>query len=107
MKHFKLFITEEKSGKVHKMLPERPEDPDVLVKGVGVYRLSSLKKNVSDKIKDLYSRSTSGDFDLIFKQISDKKSILRHMVQAVIEVEAELKTPQMKRKITIMKKKKK
>ena len=37
----------------------------------------------------------------------DKKSILRHMVQAIIEAEAELKTPQMKRKITMMKKKKK
>jgi len=107
MKHFKLFITEEKAGKIHKMKPDNPEDPDVLVKGVGVYTLSRLKKNVSDKIKDLYGRSTSGDFDLISKQIGDKKSILRHMVQAIIEAEAELKTPQMKRKITMMKKKKK
>jgi hypothetical protein len=92
------------SGIIHGTLnPDDPEDPNVQVFGVGIWKLSALKKNVEKKISDLASRAKRGDFELIHKQISDEKSILRHMVQAIIDVEDKLKTPQMKRKITMIK----
>ena len=103
MKKFK----SKKGGTIHQMDASKPEDPEVQVFGVGVWKLSALKKNVEKKISDLASKAKHGDFEWTHKQITDEKSILRHMVQAIIDVETELKTPQMKRKITLLKKKKK
>ena len=93
------------SGKIHKLNPDNPKDPEVQVFGVGIYTLSSLKKNAANKIKDLAIRAKRGDFELVFKQIDEESSILRHMVRAIVDVEKELNSPGIKRKLTRMKRK--
>lgn len=80
-----------------------PENPEILVKGVGRYTLESLKKNIAGKLADLADRAEKDQFAFINEMLNEK-SILTHFVKAVLDVEKELKTPNIKRKITLMKK---
>jgi len=90
-----------------------PKNPDVRVKGVGVYKLRQLYNNVAAKFKDLAETATAAakeenrheDFQKILELVSEK-SILSHLLGAISDVEKELNSPLIKRRITLMAKSK-
>lgn len=77
-----------------------PADPEVIVKGVGVYKLSALKKNIQEKIADLVKKAEADDFHFLDWAIAPK-GILAHFIKAVLEVEKELESPAIKRKLSL------
>ena len=79
-----------------------PANPDVLVRGVGIYKMSSLKKNIVTKLEDIVERATDGDQFRLISELLSEKGILLHLIKAVNDVEAQLRLPEFKRKITLM-----
>lgn len=71
---------------------EDPENPEVLVKGVGRYKLKSLKQNVRSKLKDLYEEiSKADDRDAWEKAAWKLKHAAMHeMVKTIVAAEQEL-----------------
>jgi hypothetical protein len=81
-----------------------PNDPEIIVKGVGVYKLNQLKQNVHEKLADLVKKMEEGDYHFVDYALSPK-GILAHFIKALLEVEKELNSPMVKRKISLMKSK--
>jgi hypothetical protein len=79
------------------------KNPEIIVKGVGKYTLDSLKTNIVRKLEDLARRASAGEFDFINEQLNPK-GILNHFVKAVLDVENEMKSPNIKRKLTMRRK---
>jgi hypothetical protein len=91
-------------GEIYDRKKFNPENPEILVKGVGRVTLEGLKKNLSEKFKDLSDRAARGaDWGFIKEAISEK-GILNHYILALLDVERQLKNPVTKRRITLMKK---
>ena len=106
MKEFNKFLSEAaKYGEVHALVPNRPDDPDILLKGMGVYRLSRLRKEVVRHLEDYAKRVERHDIDGLVREFTDKYTNMKGKVLALAEVEKQLNTPQMKRKITMLRKK--
>jgi len=82
-----------------------PKNPDIHVSGVAVYKKDSLEANVIRKFEDLIERAKRGNDWEFIEAMLNPKAILPHMVGALADVQRELKTPVMKRKITLMGKK--
>ena len=75
-----------------------PEDPEVLIDGFGVLLLSQIKRQIKNKLLAMSEMSIDNiDYEL-------NEGVLQLFVDAVKEVEAELNSPQMKRKATMMRK---
>jgi hypothetical protein len=79
------------------------KNPEIIVKGVGKYTLDSLKTNILRKLEDLVRRAQADEFDFINEQLNPK-GILNHFIKAVLDVQAEIGSPNIKRKLTIRKK---
>ncbi len=90
-----------------------PEDPMVIIFGIGKLPLSSLKKDIERKFKDLPNLAKRDQWKFIYKQIGKMtdytdsfESVLQSYVRAVIQVEEEMSKPAYKRRITTLKNKK-
>jgi len=79
------------------------KNPEIIVKGVGKYTLDSLKTNIVRKLEDLARKAGADEFDYVNEQLNPK-GILNHFVKAVLDVENEIHSPNIKRKLTIRKK---
>jgi hypothetical protein len=79
------------------------KNPEIIVKGVGKYTLDSLKTNIVRKLEDLARKAAADEFDFVNEQLNPK-GILNHFVKAVLDVESEIHSPNIKRKLTIRKK---
>lgn len=68
------------------------EDPEVLVKGVGRYKLSSLEKNLRSKLKDLAESAGSAKDAHAWGQIDWKlnHAAMHEMIKTVIAAYKEL-----------------
>jgi len=79
------------------------KNPEIIVKGVGKYTLDSLKTNIVRKLEDLARKAGADEFDYVNEQLNPK-GILNHFVKAVLDVENEIHSPNIKRKLTMRKK---
>ena len=85
----------------------------VIIFGIGKLPLSSLKKDIERKFKDLPNLAKRDQWKFIYKQIGKMtdytdsfESVLQSYVRAVIQVEEEMSKPAYKRRITTLKNKK-
>jgi hypothetical protein len=71
---------------------EDPSNPEVQVSGSGRYNLKSLKRNVRNKLKDLYDGIADTDDAYAWKQADWKlnNAALREMIKTITEAEKEL-----------------
>ena len=90
-----------------------PEDPMVVISGIGKLPLSSLKKEIDRKFKDLPNLAKRDQWKFIYKQIGKLtdytdsfESPLQAYVRAVVQVEEEMSKSAYKRRITTLKNKK-
>jgi len=79
---------------IYDMDPEAPTDPEVLVQGVGRYKLSQVKDNVRRKLADIGKMAESEDSPEMWQQVQWKIShgAMREMIKAIIDAEEELKS---------------
>ncbi len=65
--------------------PEDPKNPEVLVKGVGRYKLDTLKRNVHQKLEDLAQTEN-------WEQVAWKldHAAMKEMVKTIVAAEKEL-----------------
>ena len=78
-----------------------PENPEVIVVGMGRYRLDSLESDIRSSLKDLADESTVN----IISKITAERAVLPHKVKALDEVLKKMESPAYKRKITLAKQK--
>ena len=106
MKSFMQHITEGKAtwARVNKLVPERPDDPDINVIGFGVLSLSDLRKEVVRHLNEYAKQVKVGNIDGLVREFTTKYPNMKSKILGLAEVEKELATSQMKRKITLMKK---
>jgi len=83
-----------------------PENPNVVVSGYGVLSVNFLRKEISKRLKELATRLERGDSDFLIRELTPGKGILKLFVDALEDVETQMKTPAVKRKLTMLKKKK-
>lgn len=79
------------------------KNPEVNVKGVGKYKLKKLKENIVKKLEDAIRIAKKGEYEHL-REVLNQNSLLQHFVNAVIDVDYEMSTPEMKRKVTMLKK---
>lgn len=89
-----------------------PENPAIVVIGIGKFDYESLKKDVERKTKDLYNFAKRGDFKFMYKQMgklddysSSYESPFQAYVRTLIQVEEKMASGPYKRKITLAKRK--
>lgn len=82
---YKLLNELKEPSVIYKENPDDPNDPEVLVKGVGRYRLSQVRRNVLNKMEDL---GQTTDFEQIKWKLDH--AAMREMVNTVIAAEKEL-----------------
>ena len=78
-----------------------PENPEVIVVGIGRYRLDSLESDIRSSLKDLADESTVN----IISKVTAERAVLPHKVKALDEVLKKMESPAYKRKITLAKQK--
>lgn len=78
-----------------------PENPEVVVVGIGRYRLDSLESDIRSSLKKLADEST---YNIISKMTGDF-AVLPHKIKALDQVQKKMESPAYKRKITQAKKK--
>ena len=71
---------------IYKEDPDDPNNPEVLVKGVGRYKLNTLKKNVEGKLADL---AKTTDWEQVQWKLDH--AAMREMVKTIVSAEKELK----------------
>jgi hypothetical protein len=87
-----------------------PENPAIIVVGIGKWDYESLKKDVERKCKDLEKLAKRGDFKFLYKQMgklddfsASYESPLQAYIRTLIQVEAKMASGAYKRKITLAK----
>lgn len=73
--------------------PENPEDPEVLVHGVGRYQLSQVKENIRRKLDDIVQLANSGKDDhYTWKQMAFmlNHAAMHEMVKTIVAAQDEL-----------------
>ncbi len=81
-----------------------PKNPQVHIQGYGVVNLKNLQDSLSRKFIELAKRAKKGDFGNIQHHL-EKNSVVVGFVEAGVDANKQLKTSQMKRKITMYKQK--
>ncbi len=89
-----------------------PENPAIVVIGIGKLDYETLKKDVERKTKDLYNFAKKGDFKFMYKQMgklddysSSYESPYQAYIRTLIQVEEKMASGPYKRKITLAKRK--
>ncbi len=77
---------------IYQEFPEDPNNPEVLVKGVGRYRLKTLEKNVRGKLEDIGKRGVKANTFEDWKQVEYmvNHSAMREMIITIIRAKKEL-----------------
>ena len=81
-----------------------PKNPQVHIQGYGVVNLKTLQDSLSRKFTELAKRAKKGDFENI-EHLLKTNSVIQGFVQALVDADKQLNTSQMKRKITMYKRK--
>ena len=78
-----------------------PENPEVVVIGIGRYRLDSLESDIRMSLKKLADESVYN----IVNKITAEFAVLPHKIKALDQIQKRMDTPAYKRRITQAKKK--
>jgi hypothetical protein len=78
-----------------------PENPEVVVVGIGRYRLDALESDIRSSLKELANESTSN----IISKMTGNFAVLPHKIKALDQVLKKMDTSAYKRKITLAKRK--
>ena len=92
---------------------DTPENPAIIIVGIGKLDYQSLKKDVERKCKDLERLAKRGEWKFMYKQIGKiqdhsggvHESPLQSYIRALIQVEEKMASGPYKRKITLAKRK--
>ncbi len=74
-------------------------DPEILIHGYGRLLRSQLHKKIGGYLADMAQKANQGDLEAVKYMI--EKSPLKDLVDAALDADKELNTPQMKRKATL------
>lgn len=77
---------------IYQEFPEDPNNPEVLVKGVGRYRLKTLEKNVRGKLDDLGKRGVKANTFEDWKQVEYMvdHAAMKEMIITIVRAKKEL-----------------
>ena len=89
-----------------------PENPQIVIIGIGKMDYENLKKDVERKCKDLERFAKRGDFKFLYKQMgkidgysAPYESPLQAYIRTLIQVEEKMASGPYKRRITLAKRK--
>lgn len=90
-----------------------PENPAIVIIGIGKLDYKTLKKDVENKCKDLERLAKRGEWKFMYKQIGKiqdyaggiHESPLQSYIRTLIQVEEKMKSGPYKRKITMARRK--
>lgn len=91
------------SGEIYDKQNFNPEDPEVLIHGYGRLKLSQIYQKLSKDLADLSEKAADHSDPKTIEWALDNSSF-RTLLKAAQDVEKELASPSMKRKITMMRK---
>ena len=91
-----------------------PENPAIVIIGIGKMDYEGLKKDVERKTKDLERFAKRGEWKFLYKQMGkikdysggDLESPYQSYIRTLIQVEEKMKSGPYKRKLTLAKRKK-
>lgn len=77
---------------IYKEDPDDPKNPEVLVNGVGRYRLNQVKRNVQEKLADLAKGAADAKDAEDWRQTAWKldHAAMKEMVKTIVSAEKEL-----------------
>ena len=77
---------------VYQMDPENPTDPEVMVDGVGRYRLSQVKANIKRKLEDLGKMAAQDDSPEAWEKIQWmlNHAAMHEMVKTIVNAHDDL-----------------
>jgi len=75
----------EMNSVIYKEDPQNPKNPEVLVNGVGRYKLDQVKRNVQEKLADL---AQTTDWEQIAWKL--EHAAMKEMVRTIVAAEKEL-----------------
>ena len=75
----------EMNSVIYKEDPQNPKNPEVLVNGVGRYKLDQVKRNVQEKLADL---AQTTDWEQIAWKL--EHAAMKEMVRTIVSAEKEL-----------------
>lgn len=81
-----------------------PKNPQVVIQGYGVTNLKTLQDSLSRKFIDLAKKAKKGDVDNL-EYLLKGNGVIMGFVDALVDANKQLNTSQMKRKITMYKRK--
>lgn len=89
---YKLINELKEPSVIYEKDPEDPNNPQVLVKGVGVYRLKTLEKNVREKMEDIGKRGVKAYTFEDWKQVQYMldHSAMNEMIKTIILAKKEI-----------------
>jgi hypothetical protein len=92
MNDYKLINELKEPSVIYEKDPEDPNNPQVLVKGVGVYRLKTLEKNVREKMEDIGKRGVKAYTYEDWKQVQYMidHSAMNEMIKTIILAKKEI-----------------
>lgn len=82
-----------------------PDNPEVYVYGYGRLEYDQIKARVTRELKNYTKQVESGNYSNLHSALSQQGGVLASMVAALDQVDKELASPTMKRKITLMNRK--
>ena len=80
-----------------------PDNPNVIVSGYGSMSVNFLRKEISKRLQEL-SKMTDRNTDKLYYEILNDRGIIRLFVSALEDVEKQLASATVKRRITMLKK---
>ena len=80
-----------------------PDNPNVVISGYGVMSVNRLRKEISGRLQEL-SKMTDRNTDKLYFEVLNDRGILRLFVSALQDVEKQLASATVKRRITMLKK---
>ena len=78
-------LLSEMNSVIYKEDPQNPKNPEVLVNGVGRYKLDQVKRNVQEKLADL---AQTTDWEQIAWKL--EHAAMKEMVRTIVSAEKEL-----------------
>jgi hypothetical protein len=95
-------IIKEEYGSIYQL--DNPYDPEVLIQGFGRMRWSQLKKHIENKIEDeIITMAKRGDYSALSSYLFAPHNSFKLFVDAANDINKELNSPTIKRKITLLK----
>lgn len=103
MKTLQKFLVESRKGQLGDL--GDGSNPEVIISGYGTMSLKSLKSDILRSIRSAVDRAERQDnYKNLHHELYERNSAILRKLEALLDVEKELDTPAMKRRMTVLKK---